>query len=83
MNATMRFLIWGTLPLGTLLGGVLGDAIGLRPTLVIAGVGSVLACLPLVLSPIRSLREIPALDEAADRATGAVPTPVPVTDDER
>ncbi len=65
MNATMRFLIWGTLPLGTVLGGALGDSIGLRPTLVIAGIGSVLACLPLVLSPVRSLREIPTLDEAA------------------
>ncbi|WP_117214020.1 MFS transporter [Allorhizocola rhizosphaerae] len=68
MNATMRFLIWGTLPIGTVLGGVLGDWIGLRPTLVIAGVGSMLACLPLVLSPIRTLREVPVLDETADLA---------------
>lgn len=68
MNATMRFLIWGTLPLGTLIGGALGDSIGLRPTLVIAGLGSTLACLPLVLSPVRSLREIPALDETTQEA---------------
>lgn len=83
MNATMRFLIWGTLPLGTLLGGALGDAIGLRPTLVIAGIGSVLACLPLVLSPIRTLREIPALDETADPSAQSAAAPVKVTADER
>jgi MFS family permease len=59
MNATIRVLIWGTLPIGTFLGGLLGGAIGLRSTLVIAGIGSALASLPLVLSPVRSLRELP------------------------
>ena len=33
MNATMRFLVWGTMPAGSLLGGVLGTAIGVRETL--------------------------------------------------
>ena len=58
MNATIRVLIWGTLPIGTFLGGLLGGVIGLRSTLVIAGIGSVLASLPLILSPVRSLREL-------------------------
>jgi MFS family permease len=31
MNATVRFLVWGTMPLGGLLGGALGTWIGLRP----------------------------------------------------
>ncbi len=59
MNATISVLIWGTLPIGTFLGGLLGGAIGLRSTLVIAGIGSALASLPLILSPVRSLRELP------------------------
>jgi MFS family permease len=59
MNATMRFLIWGTIPLGTAAGGLLGGLIGLRPTLVLAGLGSLLATLPLLGSPVRRLREIP------------------------
>jgi MFS family permease len=58
MNATMRFLIWGTLPIGGLLGGLLGGTIGLRPTLVIAGIGSLLASLPLFVPAIRALREV-------------------------
>lgn len=65
MNATMRFLIWGTLPLGGLLGGLLGGTVGLRTTLVIAGIGSLLACLPLFAPAVRSLRTIPESEEAA------------------
>jgi predicted MFS family arabinose efflux permease len=33
MNAAMRWIVWGTLPLGGLFGGVLGGAWGIRPTL--------------------------------------------------
>jgi MFS family permease len=78
MNATIRVLIWGTLPIGTFLGGLLGDAIGLRPTLVIAGIGSALASLPLILSPVRSLRELPQApgDPAAQPAAEPVAGPV-------
>ena len=36
MNATMRFLVWGTMPLGGLLGGTLGDTFGLRPAIAIS-----------------------------------------------
>ncbi len=59
-SGTMRFITWGTLPLGGLLGGLLGERVGLQPTLVIGGLGALLACLWLVLSPIRHLREQPA-----------------------
>lgn len=62
MNATMRFLIWGTIPLGTALGGFLGGAIGLRWTLLIAGAGGLLSALPVLLSPVRALRAIPERD---------------------
>ena len=65
MNASVRFLIWGTIPIGAFLGGVLGGAIGLRPTLVLAGTGSVLASLAVILSPIRTLREIPGAEPTA------------------
>ena len=58
MNATMRFLVWGTLPIGALAGGFLGDAIGLRPAITIAVVGGMAAFLWVLLSPVRRLRQI-------------------------
>lgn len=59
MNATMRFLVWGTMPLGGLVGGALGEALGLRPAIAITAAGSVLAFLWVALSPVRALQAIP------------------------
>jgi len=63
----MRFIVWGTIPLGTLLGGALGSTIGLRPTIAIGAIGGGLAVLWIVFSPQRHLREMPEPvdDEAA------------------
>lgn len=74
MNATMRFIVWGTIPIGTLLGGALGTAIGLLPAIWIGAIGGLLAILPLVLTPVRTLRAIPASPEeyaASEAARGA------------
>jgi MFS family permease len=59
VNATARFVGGGALPIGALLGGALGEAIGLPLTLVVAEFGMLLAFLWLFLSPVRSLRELP------------------------
>jgi len=59
--ATNRFIVWGTIPIGSFVGGILGSRIGLRPTLWIAAVGQLAAFLPPLLSPVRGLREMPAL----------------------
>jgi MFS family permease len=59
MNATIRFVIWGTIPIGSFIGGVLGGTIGLRPTLWVAGIGGVFAFFPPLFSPVRKLRTIP------------------------
>lgn len=58
MNATMRFLVWGTLPLGALVGGVLGATIGVRRTLLVSALGGILTFLPVFLSPLRRMREL-------------------------
>src|SRR5262245_61866021 len=71
MNSVMRFMVWGTIPLGTLLGGALATWIGFRETIVIAAIGGTSAVLWIVFSPQRHLREMPepiqddALPEAA------------------
>lgn len=59
MNASVRFLVWGTIPLGALVGGVLGTLIGIRPTMWVGAVGMTLAALPLLFSPLRGLRDLP------------------------
>lgn len=66
MHATMRFVVWGTLPLGALLGGSLGHTLGLRPTLWISAVGGTLAALPLVGRTFGRLREIPQEPQPVD-----------------
>ncbi len=66
MNATMRFLVWGTMPLGGVIGGALGAAIGVRPTLLVAAIGGAFAFLPVLFSPLRTVRELPVL-RAADQ----------------
>jgi MFS family permease len=56
VNATRYFAFFGVMPLGALLGGLLGATIGIRSTLLAAGLGLVLASLWIVLSPVRGLR---------------------------
>lgn len=63
MNATMRFLVWGTMPIGALLGGILGSWLGVRHALLIAAIGSCFAFVPVFLSPLRRMRELPSYEE--------------------
>jgi MFS family permease len=60
MNASIRFLVWGTIPIGGLLGGALGELIGLRATLLVTAVGMVLSPVWVIASPLRRLRDLPA-----------------------
>lgn len=59
MNASVRFIVWGTVPIGGLLGGWLGTRLGVVPTLWIATVGAFLAVLPVALSPLLTMRKLP------------------------
>jgi len=59
MNSVMRFIVWGTIPVGSLAGGVLGTWLGLRETIAIGAIGAGLSFLWILLSPQRHLREMP------------------------
>jgi MFS family permease len=59
MNAVMRFLVWGTIPLGNLIGGALGTWVGLKETLIIGGIGSCLPFLAVLFSPVRAIHDMP------------------------
>ena len=63
VSGAYGFVNQGVRPLGSLAGGALGAAIGLRPTLWIAAVGAILGCLWLLPSPLPRLRELPEPSE--------------------
>jgi uncharacterized membrane protein YeaQ/YmgE (transglycosylase-associated protein family) len=51
MNATMRTIVWGTLPIGAWVGGWLGTVLGVTTTIAIGS--AVTACAALWLLPLR------------------------------
>ncbi|WP_431046250.1 MFS transporter [Streptomyces sp. P1-3] len=59
LTATSAFLNYGTLPLGALLGGALGTALGVRTTMWIMTAGVPLAGLILLCSPLARVRDLP------------------------
>ncbi len=88
MNSTIRFIVWGVMPLGQLVGGALATWFGLRTAIWVGTIGISLAWLPLVFGPLLSLKDMPepyqeppapdALDADADAITpGPFPTPTP------
>lgn len=64
VNATLRFMVWGTMPLGALAGGAIAGAAGPRTAVWVCAVGMLAVPVPLLLSPLRRLRDLP--DPAAD-----------------
>jgi hypothetical protein len=60
INATWRFLVFGTQPIGALLGGAIAGVAGLRAALVIGSLGMLVSVGVAVWSPLRSLKTLPA-----------------------
>lgn len=59
LTATTAFVSYGTIPLGALLGGVLGTALGVRTAMFVTAAGIPLAGLILLFSPIARTRDLP------------------------
>jgi MFS family permease len=59
MNSVIRFIVWGVMPIGQLTGGALATLFDLRTAIWVGAVGTCFAVLPLVLGPVRSLRQLP------------------------
>lgn len=66
MNATSRFISWAMLPFGGVIGGALGTALGLRPTMWVTAVGLLVSSVVLIGS--RALRSDAGRLEAAPAA---------------
>ena len=69
MNATMRFLVWGTIPIGSLIGAGLAELVGVRATIWVSSILSLFAFLPVLLSSVRSVQTIPSGEPDELRAT--------------
>lgn len=59
MNASVRFCVWGVMPIAALLSGLLGTWLGVVPTMWIGAAGQLLAALCVVIGPFWALRELP------------------------
>lgn len=75
MNASYRFVSWGVVPLGALLGGALGTAIGLRSTLFVGAAGIFAAALWIVFSPVRGIQRMPDEPEPGPSPAQSVAAP--------
>ncbi|MBA2717636.1 MAG: MFS transporter [Chloroflexi bacterium] len=62
MNATMRFLVWGGIPIGSLIGAALSEIVGVRTTIWISAILGLFAFLPVFLSKVRTIQTIPTED---------------------
>ena len=59
MNATVRFVSWGTIPVGYTVGGFLGGVIGMHNAIWVGAIGAVVSFVPVALSPIRRIHSMP------------------------
>ena len=64
MNASARFLVWGTIPLGALVGGVLAAHLGVLPTLWIAATIGCLSVLPVLSRSLWRMKTLPDQGDA-------------------
>jgi MFS family permease len=82
MNSVIRFIVWGVMPLGTLAGGAIATGFDLRTAIWIGAIGNAIAWLPVTIGPVRTLREVPSVDEelpkiAETESEALLPGPVP------
>ncbi|KAA2254033.1 MFS transporter [Solihabitans fulvus] len=65
VTATFRFVVWGSMPIGAVAGGVLGTYVGVRQAMWVGTLGELFAVLPVLLSPLRTTRAVPTAADGA------------------
>ena len=82
MNAAMRWIVWGTIPLGSLLGGGLATWFTLRTAIWVGSVGQLFSFLPVLFGGIPRIRQMPEPVEeptpAQAELAGGLQEPVPL-----
>lgn len=66
MNASIRFCVWGVMPIGALVAGWLGSVLGTVPTLWVGTAIAVVSVLPMVIGPFWAIRALPDAAEPRD-----------------
>ncbi len=68
MNASIRFIVWGCMPIGSFIGGVLAATFSVRTVLWISVAGALVAALPVLLSPLITMGKMPdELDQLSEQ----------------
>jgi len=74
MNASIRFMVWGVMPIGSLIGGLIGEAYGVVTALIVGAIGNLFSALWIFFSPLRTMRTMPSAPEGSEddnEASGA------------
>lgn len=71
MNASIRFIVWGVMPIGGLVAGILATGIGVVPTIVVGAAGGLLAGIPVIFSKLWRMRTLPTEMVATPASAGA------------
>jgi MFS family permease len=58
VNASRRFAVWGVIPIGQLIAGVIAARAGLHTAIWVGAIGGALSILPLLLSPMLTLKSV-------------------------
>lgn len=70
VTASIRFIAWGVLPLGAVAGGAIGELYDPRTGLWAAATTQLLCLVPLLLSPLRHMRDFPGTFSGNDERPG-------------
>lgn len=65
MNASVRFVVWGVMPIAALLAGALGTWLGVVPTMWIGAIGQLFSAAFVVFAPFWTMRELPDVHTSA------------------
>jgi hypothetical protein len=66
MNASIRFFVWGVMPIAALISGGLATAIGIVPVLWICAFGGLLGSCFVVFNPLARMRNLGNSEVAAE-----------------
>jgi hypothetical protein len=57
-TSVVRMIVWGVIPVGTLLGGVIASTVGISAAIWAGAIGASLAALPVLLSQVPSVTSV-------------------------